>query len=70
VIRFRSAFLLLGLVAAAPVLGTGIQVDVIPNFVGLGLGVTITGDGADSPIITQRGERDQISAGIGVGYSW
>ena len=30
----------------------------------------ITGDGADSPIITQRGDRDQISAGIGVGYSW
>lgn len=30
----------------------------------------ITGDGADSPIITQRGERDQVSAGIGIGYSW
>jgi outer membrane protein len=30
----------------------------------------ITGDGADSPIVTQRGERDQISAGIGLGYSW
>ena len=30
----------------------------------------ITGDGADSPIITQRGDRDQISAGIGLGYSW
>ena len=30
----------------------------------------ITGDGADSPIITQRGERDQISAGVGLGYSW
>jgi MipA family protein len=30
----------------------------------------ITGDGADSPIITQRGERDQITAGIGLGYSW
>lgn len=30
----------------------------------------ITGDGADSPIVTQRGDRDQISAGIGIGYSW
>ena len=30
----------------------------------------ITGDGADSPIITQRGDRDQISAGFGIGYSW
>jgi outer membrane protein len=30
----------------------------------------ITGDGADSPIVAQRGERDQISAGIGLGYSW
>jgi len=30
----------------------------------------ITGDGADSPIITQRGDRDQISAGVGLGYSW
>ena len=30
----------------------------------------ITGGGADSPIITQRGDRDQISAGIGLGYSW
>jgi outer membrane protein len=30
----------------------------------------ITGDGADSPIITERGERDQFTAGIGLGYSW
>jgi outer membrane protein len=30
----------------------------------------ITGDGADSPIITQRGDEDQFSAGIGIGYSW
>ena len=30
----------------------------------------ITGDGADSPIITQRGDPNQWSAGIGVGYSW
>lgn len=30
----------------------------------------ITGDGAASPIITERGERDQITAGVGVGYSW
>jgi MipA family protein len=70
------------------VLAAGIQVDVIPNFIGAGLGVTtewlspswyagggvfwqrITGDGAESPIITQRGERDQVTAGIGLGYSW
>lgn len=30
----------------------------------------ITGDGADSPIITQRGDANQLSAGIGVGYAW
>jgi outer membrane protein len=30
----------------------------------------ITGDGAASPIVTGRGERDQITAGIGLGYSW
>jgi outer membrane protein len=30
----------------------------------------ITGDGADSPIITQRGDPNQFSAGIGVGYAW
>jgi MipA family protein len=30
----------------------------------------ITGDGADSPIVTERGKRDQISAGLGLGYSW
>jgi outer membrane protein len=30
----------------------------------------ITGDGADSPIVAQRGDADQFSAGIGVGYSW
>ena len=30
----------------------------------------ITGDGADSPIVSERGERDQLSAGIGLGYSW
>ena len=30
----------------------------------------ITGDGEDSPIITQRGDPEQFSAGIGVGYSW
>lgn len=30
----------------------------------------ITGDGAASPIITQRGDRDQISAGLGIGYAW
>ena len=30
----------------------------------------ITGEAADSPIITQRGDPSQLSAGIGVGYSW
>ncbi len=30
----------------------------------------ITGDGAASPIVTQRGDRDQITAGMGLGYSW
>jgi outer membrane protein len=30
----------------------------------------ITGDGADSPIVAQRGDANQFSAGIGVGYSW
>ena len=73
---------------------SGIQVDVIPNFVGAGVRryyvwpavlwnfapkwfagagafwQRITGDGADSPIVTERGERDQFSAGLGLGYSW
>ena len=30
----------------------------------------ITGDGADSPIVAQRGDANQFSAGIGVGYAW
>jgi len=30
----------------------------------------ITGDGADSPIVTQRGDANQLTAGIGIGYSW
>lgn len=30
----------------------------------------ITGDGADSPIVTQRGDRNQLTAGIGLGYAW
>jgi outer membrane protein len=30
----------------------------------------ITGDGADSPIVTQRGDRNQVTAGLGVGYAW
>jgi outer membrane scaffolding protein for murein synthesis (MipA/OmpV family) len=33
-------------------------------------GLAVYSAGADSPIITQRGERDQITAGIGLGYSW
>ncbi|HEX4987052.1 MAG TPA: MipA/OmpV family protein [Burkholderiales bacterium] len=30
----------------------------------------IAGDPADSPIITQRGDRNQVTGGIGVGYVW
>ena len=30
----------------------------------------LTGDSADSPIVTQRGERNQFSAGLGVAYAW
>jgi MipA family protein len=30
----------------------------------------ISGDGADSPIVGERGKRDQLSGGIGLGYSW
>lgn len=30
----------------------------------------ISGEGADSPLVTERGARDQISAGLGLGYSW
>ena len=30
----------------------------------------ITGDGEGSPIVAQRGDPNQLSAGIGVGYSW
>ncbi|HEX6691417.1 MAG TPA: MipA/OmpV family protein [Burkholderiales bacterium] len=30
----------------------------------------ITGDGADSPIVTQRGDANQFTYGLGVGYSW
>jgi outer membrane protein len=30
----------------------------------------ITGDGASSPIVTERGDANQLTAGIGVGYSW
>ena len=30
----------------------------------------ITGDAADSPIVTQRGDRNQWTAGAGIGYSW
>lgn len=30
----------------------------------------LTGDAADSPIVTQRGTRDQITYGIGLGYTW
>ena len=30
----------------------------------------IAGDGADSPIVAQRGDRNQVTAGIGLAYSW
>jgi outer membrane protein len=30
----------------------------------------ITGDAADSPIVAERGKRDQVTAGFGVGYTW
>jgi outer membrane protein len=30
----------------------------------------LTGDAAQSPIVTQRGERNQYSAGLGVAYAW
>jgi outer membrane protein len=30
----------------------------------------LTGDAAESPIVTQRGERNQFTAGLGVAYAW
>lgn len=30
----------------------------------------LAGDAADSPIVTQRGTRNQITYGIGLGYTW
>ncbi|CAG2138909.1 hypothetical protein LMG26411_01641 [Cupriavidus numazuensis] len=30
----------------------------------------LAGDAADSPIVTQRGTRNQITYGIGLGYAW
>lgn len=30
----------------------------------------ISGDPADSPIITERGDRNQLTAGVGIGYVW
>lgn len=30
----------------------------------------IAGDPADSPIVTQRGDRNQLTAGVGIGYVW
>ncbi len=30
----------------------------------------LTGDAADSPIVTQRGTRNQITYGLGLGYAW
>lgn len=30
----------------------------------------LTGDAANSPIVTQRGDRNQWTAGIGIGYAW
>jgi len=30
----------------------------------------ITGDAADSPIVSQRGTRNQVTYGAGVAYAW
>jgi outer membrane protein len=30
----------------------------------------LAGDAADSPIVTQRGTRNQITYGVGLGYAW
>jgi outer membrane protein len=30
----------------------------------------LTGDAADSPIVTQRGDRNQWTVGGGIGYAW
>ena len=30
----------------------------------------LAGPAADSPIVTQRGDRNQITAGVGIGYLW
>ncbi len=33
-------------------------------------GQRLTGDAADSPIVTQRGTRNQVTYGVGIGYAW
>ncbi|WP_432258625.1 MipA/OmpV family protein [Cupriavidus sp. TMH.W2] len=33
-------------------------------------GQRLAGDAADSPIVTQRGTRNQITYGVGIGYAW
>jgi outer membrane protein len=30
----------------------------------------LTGDAANGPIVTQRGTRNQITYGVGLGYTW
>jgi outer membrane protein len=30
----------------------------------------ITGDGAASPVVAERGDANQLTAGLGIGYSW
>jgi len=30
----------------------------------------ISGEVADSPIVTQRGSNDQLTAGLAIGYVW
>jgi len=42
-----------------------------PWFAGAGLFYQrIAGDPADSPIITERGDRNQLTGGVGIGYVW
>lgn len=42
-----------------------------PWFAGAGLFYQrIAGDPSDSPIVTQRGDRNQLTGGIGIGYVW
>ncbi|HVY05648.1 MAG TPA: MipA/OmpV family protein [Burkholderiales bacterium] len=42
-----------------------------PWFAGVGVFYQrIAGDPADSPIVTQRGDRNQVTGGAGIGYVW